>query len=220
MLLFSRFRQIDVMVRRIRMKFRLSIHSVCFALLLFFTATDGYCQQLPVFTIGIITDGPILTKPETVSIFKQEIVNIAEEEFTVSFPEELTRQADNTVAGVNREIDFLLASEETDMILALGTIASAEALKRRGLVKPIVATLVLDAGLLNAPREDGGSGIANLTYLDLQTPLGREVEQFRKLVPFKSLGILIDEREKGLPEVNKVIRYIANENTINVQLLI
>lgn len=201
------------------MKFRLSIYSVCCALLLFFTTIDGYCQQLPAFTIGIVTDGPIISKPEAVSMLKQEIVNIAEEEFTVSFPEELMRQADNTMAGVNREIDFLLASEETDLIIALGTIATAEALKRRGLAKPIVATLVLDAGIVKAPRKDGGSGIANLTYLDLQTPLGREVEQFRKLVSFKSLGILIDERETGLPEVHKAIRYLANENTIDVQLI-
>ena len=202
------------------MKFRLAIHPVCFALLLFFTAIDGYCQQQPAFTIGIVTDGPIMTKPEITNIFKQEIENIAEEEFTVSFPEEMTRQADNTVAGVNREIDFLLASGEVDLILALGPIATSEALKRRGLTRPIVGTMVLDAGLVKAPREDGGSGVTNLTYLDMQTPLGSELEQFRKLVPFKSLGILIDERDmNAVPEIGKFVRNIANENTIDVLLV-
>ncbi len=155
-----------------------------------------------------------------VSIFKQEIVNIAEEEFTVSFPENLTREADNTAAGVNREIDYLLDNEETDLILALGTIATAEAIKRRDLAKPIVAALVLDSDTLQAPRQNGGSGVANLTYLDIQTPFGKELALFRKLVPFQSLGMLIDERElKGIPEIAKVARRLANEYTMDVQLI-
>ena len=202
------------------MKFRLLVQSACFVLLLFFVAIDGNSQQLQTFTIGIVTDGPMMTQPEIVNIFKQEIVNIAEEEFTVSFPEEMIRQADNTVAGVNREIDFLLASGEIDLILALGPIGTAEALKRRGLTRPIVGTLVLDAGLVKAPREDGGSGVANLTYLDMQTSLGRDLDQFRKLVSFKSLCILLDERDmNALPEIDKFVRNIANENTIDVQLV-
>ena len=202
------------------MRFRLSALPVCCALLFLVSVVDGYGQQLPSFTIGIVTDGPIISRPETVSIFKQEIVNIAEEEFSVSFPENLTREADNTVAGINRELDYLLENEETDLIIALGTVATAEALKRRDLAKPIVASLVLDSDLLQAPRQDGGSGVTNLTYLDIQTPIGRELTLFRKLVSFQSLSLLIDERDiQGIPELAKLARNLANEYTIRVQLV-
>ena len=202
------------------MRFRLSALPVYCALLFFISVVDGYGQQLPSFTIGIVTDGPIINRPETVSIFKQEIVNIAEEEFSVSFPENLTREADNTVAGINRELDFLLDNEETDLILALGTVATAEALKRRNLTKPVLGSLVMDANLLQAPRLDGGSGVTNLTYLDIQTPIGRGVAAFRKLVSFKSLGLLIDERDiQGAPGIARLVRDLANEYTMSVQLI-
>jgi outer membrane protein TolC len=202
------------------MRFRFFASFVCSALLFLFSVSDGYCQQLPSFTIGIVTDGPILSNPETVSVFKQEIVSIAEGEFTVSFPENLTREADNTVAGVNRELDYLLDNEETDLIIALGTVATAEAVKRRNLSKPIVGSLVLDQELLNAPHQDGGSGVANLTYLDVQTPVGRQIEMFRRLVSFKSLGLLIDERDlQGIPGLAGLARNLANEYTMHVELI-
>lgn len=202
------------------MTFRFPSLAASCLLLLLCSGIDGYCQQLPSYTIGIVTDGPILNNPETVSLFKQEISSIAEEEFTVSFPDSLIRQADNTVAGVNRELDYLLDNEETDLILALGTVASAEALKRTDPVKPVIAALVFDADLLNAPLENGGSGVATLTYLDIQRPLGKEIELFHKLVPFQSLGLLIDERDiQGIPEINSLVRDLANEYTINVHLI-
>ena len=159
---------------------------------------------LPSFNIGIVTDGPYALKPDLVAIFIREVRQMAEGEFLVHFPENMRLEADSTSAGVNRHLDYLLNNPETDLVLALGMIVSTEVLKRTDLNKPVVAPFIFDAALQKAPRDKSGSGVNNLFYLNLGTPIDQELIQFRKLVPFKRLAILLDERDiKGVPAVVK-----------------
>jgi outer membrane protein len=195
----------------------------------FFLVTGGFAQevqetdssiQLPHFNIGIVTDGPGALKPDLVALFKSEVLQMAEGEFLLDFPVSMLLEADGTNVGVNRHLDTLLANPETDLILALGTVSSTEGLKRRNLEKTIVAPFVFDAALQEAPREGNGSGVKNLFYLNLGTPFDEELIEFRKLIPFKSLGVLLDERDvAGVPAVKKITTSLGYEHSINVSLI-
>lgn len=176
--------------------------------------------QLPSFNIGIVTDGPLAIKANLVAIFQREVGRMAEGEFIIHFPDHMVLEADSTPGGVNQHLDTLLNTPETDLIMMLGTLASTEALKRTDLNKPVVAPFVFDADLQKAPKDEVGSGVNNLFYLNLGTPIDQELIQFRKLVPFKKLGLLLDERDiKGVPAVAKLSRSLAFEHSIDVHLI-
>ncbi len=173
------------------------------------------------YKIGIITDGPLLNAPGAIESFRKEIRQIIEEEeFTVSFPQSMLLRADGTVSSINRQLDKLLENPETDLIIALGAISSTEAIKRQNPTKPIVAPIVLDADLQKAPKKDYGSGVQNLTYVDLKIPIEKELMAFRRIVPFERLAVLLDKRDiEGVPEIKKLIKTLTFEHSIEIDLI-
>ena len=190
--------------------------------------TNGFCQEfqdtddrrLPHYRIGIVTDGPLINRPEAVSVFKQEILQMAKGEFHVTFPPELTKESDSTLEGINRNIQSLMDNPECALVLVLGSVGSTEMLKREDFSKPVVAPLVYDATLQKAPLQGVGSGVPNLYYVDLGSPLDQEIITFRNLVDFKSLAILLDERDiKGITAMDRLASYIANEHSLEVEIV-
>ena len=177
-------------------------------------------QERASFNIGIVTDGMTDVDQKTIALFQQEIKTLAEEEFLVKFPKSMVLSGKDTVKGVNRALDRLLANPDTDLILALGTVASSEALRRKNPVKPVVAPFVIDSVLRQLPREQNTSGVSNLTYIDSMFQLDTELMNLAKIVPFKNLVILVDQRElTGIPEISKRVRTLANEHTMTVTAL-
>jgi outer membrane protein len=174
----------------------------------------------PHFNIGIITDGPSVNGPKLIKTVQKEIRNIAEKEYSVSFPKSMIRQADSTVKDINRQLDILLNNPATNVIITLGPISSNEAIKRTNPGKPIIAPLVIDAALQKAPKSDLGSGVHNLTYIDIGIPLEAELMSFRKLVDVKTLGILVDERDlKASPEIRQKAKSLGFEHSITIHLI-
>jgi outer membrane protein TolC/ABC-type uncharacterized transport system substrate-binding protein len=174
-------------------------------------------QEKAIFNIGIVSDGSTARDLEIIALFQREIQSLAAEEFLVKFPESMLLEGEDTAQGVNRALDRLFANPATDLVLTLGTIASREVLRRKELPKPVVAPYVIDSVIPSLPRAAGGSGIANLTYIDSMFYLDRELLTLQEIVPFKSLAILLDRREyTEIPEIARGIRKLANEHTMAV----
>lgn len=177
-------------------------------------------QEMAIYNIGIVTDGSTAGDLETIALFQQEIQTLAEEEFLVKFPGSMVLSGKDTAKGVNRALDRLFANPETDLVLALGTIASSEVLRRKTLSKPVVAPYVVDRSVQQLPLEDGSSGVANLIYIDSMFNVGRDLQSFQKIVSFKSLAVLLDQRDvTAIPEVSKFARKLANEHTITINVV-
>lgn len=204
-------------------------HHIFFALLLIliFTGSSRADDEQPTteaakphFNIAILKDGPIVNEANLIKTFQKEIRNIAEEEYSVSFPKSMTRRADGTVRGINRQLDRLLNNPAANLIITLGPISSNEAIKRKSPNKPIIAPVVLDAAMQKAPKNDLGSGVHNLTYVDIDIPLEAELMSFRKLVDFKTMGILVDERDlQAFPELRKTAKSLGYEHSITIHLI-
>lgn len=174
----------------------------------------------PHFDIGILTDGPIFDGANFIKTFKKEIRNIAEQEYSVSFPKSMTRQADGSLSSINRQLDILLNNPKTNLIIALGPLSSTEAIKRKEPQKPIIAPFVIDSDMQKAPKDGVGSGVSNLTYVDLGIPFETELMAFRKLVPFKTLAILVDERDfNATPNLTKTVKSLGYEHSITIHLV-
>jgi len=174
----------------------------------------------PSYTIGIVTDGNTVRDLDRVALFKREIQAMAEGEYLVTFPESMVLSGKDSAEGVKRALDQLFVNPKTDLVLALGTVASSEILRRGQLPKPVVAAYVVDSVMRGLPPIDETSGVPNLTYINSMFYMDKGILNFQKIVPFKNLAILIDARiDEGIPEVSKEARRLANEHTMTINLV-
>ncbi len=204
------------------MTFRLLCLCLCIVVVNTLFPVDSFSQPdgLPIYNVGIVTDGGTAVDLEVIALFQKEIRTLAEEEFVVNFPKSMVLSGGDSAKGVRRALDRLLADPDTDLVLALGAIASSEVFRKEHLPKPVVAPYVVDSVVQRLPRVDDTSGVANLAYIDSMFHMDRELMNFQKIVPFKNLAILLDKREvDALPELAKSIRKLANEHTITVNLV-
>jgi len=198
---------------------RLCLYLAVFTLL-FPVASFSQAEGLPIYNVGIVTDGNTAVDLETIALFEKEIRILAEEEFQVNFPKSMVLSGKDSAKGVNSALDRLFADSDTDLVLALGAIASSEVFQRKNLPKPVIAPYVVDSVVQQLPRVNDTSGVANLTYIDSMFYMDRELMNFQKIVPFKKLSILLDRREvAAIPEITKFIRKLANEHTMTVNLV-
>ena len=187
---------------------------------LFVVPPSTAAEPLPLYRVGIVTDGNTAWDQETAALFRKEISALAEGEFRVRFPRSMQLSGGDTAAGTKKALDRLLANPDTDLVVALGLIASEEVFRRGSFAKPVVVPFVSDSITPNIPRRDNTSGIHNLAYIDSRFLVDREVENFRKIVPFKNLALLVDRRDvEAIPGIRRFARRLANEFTINVNLV-
>ncbi len=177
-------------------------------------------EELPLFKVGIVTDGDTAWDRETAALFRKEISTLAEGEFRVRFPKSMQLSGGDTAAGTGKALDRLLANPDTDLVLALGLIAADEVFRRKSLPRPVVVPFVSDNITPDIPRSGNTSGVPNLTYIDSRFLVDREVLQFRKIVPFRNLALLVDRRDvEEIPGIRRFARRLANEYTITVNLV-
>jgi outer membrane protein TolC len=147
-------------------------------------------RSLPIVTIGFVTDGPWDRLAKTKAEIEEEATSLLRNEFDVRFPETKQVLGDWTDKAVSDGINRLLADPEVDMVIALGVLASNDAAIRGDLPKPVLAPVVLDVELQGLPQEEGASGVSNLSYTAFPNPFRRDLEMFRRIVPFKKLALL------------------------------
>jgi outer membrane protein TolC/ABC-type uncharacterized transport system substrate-binding protein len=197
------------------------------ALLLLIILLLGMCstvqaqdQYLPKYRIGIITDGPNVSPSNWPDLFISEIEQMGAGEFKALFPEDMLLEADSTREGVEQAFDRLLADPECDLIVMLGFIGSSIAVERKDFSKPVVAPLIFDSEQQRAPLDGISSGVRNMLYIDLGVQIDQGLITFRRLVDFKRLTLLLDERDiQGVPAAGKLGSYLANEHSLTVHLV-
>ncbi len=157
-------------------------------------------------TIGVLVDGPSERNAGFRALFHQEITSLLRGEFAPAFPAEKELVADWTRAGVARGLDQLLADPAVDLIITMGVIASHEAARRDLLAKPVVAPFVLDAHLQDLPRQNGTSGVSNLTYVMIPTHFDRDIEAFNDVVRFDTVAVLCNQPYlEAIPTLQQMI---------------
>src|SRR5690349_14845155 len=102
------------------------------------------------------------------------------------------RAGDGTIAGLTAVLQSTLRDSSVTAVVALGTIASHLLARAGSPQKPAIAAGVIDAAWQDLPQKDGASGVARLTYVDQSYPVGITVAEFRRLIPFKQLAVLLD----------------------------
>jgi len=165
---------------------------VVLALTLLFSpfAERSAAAQVPVIRIGAVIDGPWERNDEVLELFQEEILALTRGEFEVLFPPEKTIVADWTSERVRSALDGLFSDPEVDLVLALGVLASDTVCRRPIVEKPVVAPFVIDGRVQGLPRENGASGVENLSYISSSISFRRDLEVFREIGRFRHLTIL------------------------------
>ena len=181
--------------------------------------------------IGIALDGPWEGNERLRTTFEREITQLLRAEYDVSFPAEKLLEADWTASGVKAVVDRLLADPEVDFVLTLGVLTSNEVARRGPLSKPVIAPYILGPELQTVPYEvreqrvpgqqtvvrSHISGVRNLSYVNVQTDLLREVARFREIVPFSRLTFLT--MRAFLEAIPQLADNVVNElSSLNLEL--
>ena len=148
-------------------------------------------QDREIVSIGVVVDGPWDRNDEIQGRFEREIIALLSGDFDVRFPDQAQVDGAWTIEGVRNALDRLLEDPEVDLVLTVGVLGSVEAGRRAVLLKPVIAPLVWSAELQGLPQTDSGtSGVTNLNYLEHPSTFATDVELFREVVPFRTLGVL------------------------------
>jgi len=155
------------------------------------TAAGIQERQLPVVTIGVVTDGPYQRQVGQADLLLQEIELLASQDFEVAIPAGKQLQGDFTASSISAALDQLMADPEVDLVVALGPVASHVAVQYRDLAKPLVGFMVIDDDWQQAPRDGDSSGVHNLNYI--VTKNERDLAALQEVVPFTRVAILVEE---------------------------
>ncbi|RLB71074.1 MAG: hypothetical protein DRH04_02495 [Deltaproteobacteria bacterium] len=173
-----------------------------------------------VWEIGIVSDGSTPADRTQVELFKKEIKAIMGDGMKVRFPENMILSGHDSSQGINEALDRLFAGPKPDLILALGVLSSTAVLERKTLPKPVLAPYIADFALRGRRKKGTASSIKNLTYIDSMYYLDRDVETFRKIVPFKKIAIILDQRVvDALPELKQLAADFGNRHELTVAIV-
>ena len=169
--------------------------------------------------IGIVRDGPWARYGDVVELLKQEVIQVTQSEFEVVFPEQYNIDGGWTLTEINRALEQLLADPDVDMVIALGYVASHEAVRRTDRSKPVIAPLVMDAVAQNFPTEGGSCGEENLCYVNSLRTIRRDADAFGNMVDFGHLAILSNELSLlAIPELKEAAQIAARSAKIDVEV--
>ncbi len=169
-------------------------------------------------TVGTITDGPDGRGGAATGLIRQQLIELLEIDFEVALPPAAQVQADWSLPGIEAGLDRLLDDADVDIVVTLGYVSSHLAALRADLPKPVVASLVIDPEFQALPRQEQGSGVANLNYIAVHD-LG-DLRTFREVIPFQRLGILADARLlEAIPNAAERVQVGAGEVGVGVQMV-
>ncbi|MGB0908873.1 MAG: TolC family protein [Nitrospirales bacterium] len=181
-------------------------------------------NPLPIVNIGIVLDGPPqgrgIGRMITEKLFRKAIRELTHGEFDVRFPKPFLVHGNWSVKGVRKALDFLIASPQVDLVLALGVIATHEAAQVAQLPKPVIGPFVIDAVLQGLPIDNGRSGVPNLNYLSSFKSFERDLKRFLEIVPIRKLALLAESSIVGaFPLIREKVEKAALENEITISIV-
>jgi len=179
-------------------------------------STHALAENRTVVTIGVLTDGPMEGLGEVRSLFFDELRNLTEGEFMISFPESKQFDGQWSTDRITAAVMRLQNDPEVDMVLALGLLSSQLAATSSNLRKPTFAPFVFNPDLLGISRNGNVSGVKNLNYLTTESQFDAELKTFLNVIEFTHLALLADESQyRFFPEaVERTIKTARSQGIV------
>jgi outer membrane protein TolC len=164
------------------------------------------------YNIGIVFDGPNPLNSIVLNMMKNEIDELTETEFDISFPENKIVDGGWNFEKIKSSNDKLLADNEVDIIITMGAIASHDVAQRGDLPKPVIAPFIVDIKIQGIPVKKGKSGVKNLNYIVVPFTTENTITDFLSLSEFKNLAILYNKNYlDAIPALEQRTKKIAEK---------
>ncbi len=105
---------------------------------------------------------------------------------------------DGSPSGIRRALEGAFRDPRVAAVVALGPIGSHILASSGSPAKPAIAGTMIDAAWQHAPEAHGSSGVPRLTYVSQSYDIGRALADFRRLVPFTRLAVVIQREQLRL----------------------
>jgi len=163
--------------------------------------------------IGVATDGPSQLFDELSNQVTVELGQLTGIDLEVYFKQVPAFGADWDLSKVPKALKSALRDREVELVFTAGVLVT-EAAGRPSLKlsKPVVGGVAMDADVLGLPYdEEGRSTKENFNFIVTPSRAVNDIKTFRKLVPFDTLHLLLDEKllqgieglQKNLDELEK-----------------
>ena len=157
--------------------------------LLFFVLVFNinYAQTI---TIGLLTDKDSPEVQPLLEQLKTEIRNVVGQDKTVNFKTPLKNNHSIETAKANYQS---LANSDADIILSFGVLDNIAIYQKQTYTKPTIVFGSLNSDFINLPPEQKTSQINNITYIITPLSYKKDLDAFKALYDYKSVGIIIDD---------------------------
>jgi outer membrane protein TolC len=166
--------------------------------------------------IAVVRDGP---NPGTdlVPLVEQELAGHLRPGTSVRFKSGF--EGDWSLAGARHALERALADAEVDLVLLTGPLATHEAIGLAELAKPVIGSFIAHLAMFPDPIDGDRSAKDNLSFTTLGRRVQRDLEEFRRMIPFTTLHVAVSREEiKYLPAISR--RLAELESLLGIEIAI
>ena len=153
----------------------------------------GFSQKKQQYDIGILLDKDSEEIHLLLTELRKEISAVVGEDANIDFSAQnlLVNDFDFDQANTNYQ---QLLSNETDIILAFGTVNGSVLTEQTSYKKPTLLFGAVNRDFVDLKEIDKTSGVNNFSYLITSQSFKDDLDAFKELTDFKNVGIVIESR--------------------------
>ncbi len=148
----------------------------------------SYAQTI---TIGLLTDKNTSEIQPLLAQLKTEISAVLGQDQTISFNKPLENNYSLEKAKTN--YSSLVDNNGVDIILSLGVLDNIAIYQYKTYAKPTIVFGSINSDFINLSPEQKTSQINNITYIITPLSYKKDLEAFKTLFDYKSIGIIVDD---------------------------
>ena len=167
--------------------------------------------------VSLIIDGESAWASAVSAELKSELARFSDSQLTLQIPDNLQFTGDWQRQTSSQQLNTALNHANSDIVIALGLLASDVAVASTP-AKPVIAATVVDANKQGFPlSSQGSSGKRNLHYLMTNIDLAAEMRTFQQATSAQTIGVLIEEALlKNLPFMADKVQEITQQVGFNI----
>lgn len=161
--------------------------------------------------IGIISDYPSSQNQQLIQDLEKEIKSVLGLDYEVVFPKDSIITANGKLNDIQNKANSLLKSKNVNTIISIGYFSSTYLSNQKSSKKNIICAINIDS------QKNKNSKI---NYVNNNFSAIKDIENFKKFVPFKKLIILTDSQFANIyPSYLKQISLALQKQDVNTKFL-
>jgi len=167
----------------------LFIFTISFLFILASEKNQG--QDKKDLTIGIIQDGFIDSSARYLENLNNELRQLLGSKYNIQIPLNNILDANWSAEKAAVYYKQLSESQSVDIILVFGILSSSVVARENKYNKPVIVVGIINPEIFNkAPLSQNYSGISNFSYVLFNQSVGRDIDVFHRIYPYKNIGIV------------------------------